>query len=92
MPEMDGALGFPRPEDDLPRLPVSALGPLLFGSLSPVRALSDELADVWPRVAPLLAGGMAPDPATSRDYEVAAHWALYCDNYLEGFQIGRAHV
>jgi choline monooxygenase len=29
--------------------------------------------------------------ARSRDYEVAANWALYCDNYLEGFHIPFVH-
>lgn len=27
----------------------------------------------------------------AKDYEVAAHWALYCENYLEGFHIPFVH-
>ncbi|MDA0196038.1 MAG: hypothetical protein O2951_13505 [Bacteroidetes bacterium] len=30
-------------------------------------------------------------PEISRDYEIKAHWALYCDNYLEGFHIPFVH-
>ncbi len=35
--------------------------------------------------------GMTYAPRRSRDYEVAANWALYCDNYLEGFHIPFVH-
>ena len=31
------------------------------------------------------------DPVTSKDYFVNANWALYCDNYLEGFHIPFVH-
>ena len=31
------------------------------------------------------------DPDRSRDYEVKANWALYCDNFLEGFHIPFVH-
>jgi choline monooxygenase len=31
------------------------------------------------------------DEATSREYLVKANWALYCDNYLEGFHIPVVH-
>jgi choline monooxygenase len=32
------------------------------------------------------------DPARSRDYLVQANWALYCDNFLEGFHIPFVHT
>jgi choline monooxygenase len=31
------------------------------------------------------------DPTRSKDYVVLANWALYCDNYLEGFHIPFVH-
>ncbi|MDH5609245.1 MAG: hypothetical protein OEY56_07175 [Cyclobacteriaceae bacterium] len=31
------------------------------------------------------------EPSLSKDYLVNAHWALYCDNYLEGFHIPFVH-
>ena len=34
----------------------------------------------------------APEPAKSRDYMVNAHWALYVENYLEGFHIPFVHA
>ena len=32
------------------------------------------------------------DPTRSRDYLINANWALYCDNYLEGFHIPFVHA
>ncbi|MBN8133980.1 hypothetical protein J0J29_23280, partial [Vibrio vulnificus] len=32
------------------------------------------------------------EPARARDYLVRANWALYCDNYLEGFHIPFIHA
>jgi len=34
---------------------------------------------------------LQPDTEGFRTYEVKAHWALYCDNYLEGFHIPFVH-
>ena len=31
------------------------------------------------------------DASQSKDYLVNCHWALYCDNYLEGFHIPFVH-
>jgi choline monooxygenase len=31
-------------------------------------------------------------PALSTEYIVKAHWALYCENYLEGFHIPFVHA
>ena len=31
------------------------------------------------------------DEGTSNTYEIDAHWALYCENYLEGFHIAYVH-
>ena len=31
------------------------------------------------------------DPNHNKDYLVNCHWALYCDNYLEGFHIPFVH-
>jgi choline monooxygenase len=36
-------------------------------------------------------GQFTADAGRSRDYLVRANWALYCDNYLEGFHIPFVH-
>ncbi len=91
MPEMDGALGFPSPADDLPRVPLERWGPLLFASLEPAAPFDAWMGPVRDRLAFVDLDALVLDGASSRDYEVAASWALYCDNYLEGFHIPFVH-
>jgi choline monooxygenase len=91
MPEFEGARDFPSSRDNLPTVSFSRFAGVLFASLDPavpfltlLSGISDKLRDV-----PL--DGMTYDPAAARDYTVRAHWALYCDNYLEGFHIPYVH-
>jgi choline monooxygenase len=87
MPEFEGVNGFPSATDDLPRVQLGELRPLLFAALDPAFAFDELIAPVRKRMA----AALAPDPAGSRSYEVAANWALYCDNYLEGFHVPFVH-
>ncbi|HRC86836.1 MAG TPA: SRPBCC family protein, partial [Thermoanaerobaculia bacterium] len=48
--------------------------------------------DLDPLVAELPIEQATFDASRSRDYLVQANWALYCDNYLEGFHIPYVHV
>lgn len=91
MPEFDGVVGFPGPSDDLPSLPVEALGPLVFTSLDPALPFDRFIAPVLRRVDWMPLDQFRFDQATSRSYDVNAHWALYCDNFLEGFHIPYVH-
>lgn len=91
MPEFEGAEEFPRPEDDLPRRTVRSWGPFHFASLSERDDFEDWFAPVAERLKFLDPDCLRFDPSRSRDYEVAAHWALYVDNYLEGFHIPFVH-
>ena len=90
MPEFEGA------RLPLRRRPPAAgavrpAGPLLFASAAPAFALDELLAPVRARVGWLRSAGAVRDPAARRDYQVASNWALYCDNYLEGFHIPFVH-
>ncbi len=87
MPEFEGVSGFPSPADDLPRVQLGELPPLLFAALDPAFAFDEMTAPVRERMP----SGLVPDPAGSRSYEVAANWTLYCDNYLEGFHVPFVH-
>jgi len=92
MPEFEDALDFPSAADDLPALPLGRFAGLLFASLAPAMAFEELVAPVVERLRgwfPL--ERLVPDPAAGRDYEVQAPWALYCDNYLEGFHIPYVH-
>lgn len=91
MPLFEGACDFPGASDDLPRVALARLGPLVFVSLAPREPFEALLGTLARRLEALPLAELAPRPALSRDYEVAAHWALYCDNYLEGFHIPFLH-
>jgi choline monooxygenase len=91
MPEFKDAEGFPTDADHLRPVPHGHWGPLHFASLDPERTLEQFLAPVVQRVGFLPLDRLQFDPETSRDYEVGANWALYCDNFLEGFHIPYVH-
>lgn len=82
---------FPRETDNLPRLGLGSLGPLRFASLNPVLDLEGVLAPVRERIGWLPLDRLRPVPSLHRDHTVDAHWALYCDNYLEGLHIPFVH-
>jgi choline monooxygenase len=98
MPEFEGVEGFPSAADDLRRVPSARLGPLVFAGVDPAMPFEDLVAPVRAAAATL---GVAVDamldrtsaPAEpARDYDVGGHWALYCDNYLEGFHVPFVHA
>lgn len=91
MPEFKEAKDFPRPCDDLHEFPVVKWGPFLFAGLSndiDFNAVIDKMND---RVGFLPLDEFTFDEGRSKEYLVHAHWALYCDNYLEGFHIPFVH-
>jgi choline monooxygenase len=92
MPEFEGAEGFPSAADDLPRVPMGAWEKLLFVSLAPAAPLEEVLRPVKERCGFLPLNQAMFEPARSRDYGVNANWALYVDNYLEGFHIPYVHA
>lgn len=91
MPEFEGAEGFPSESDHLPAVTAATWGPLVFASLAPVCAFDELIAPVRERLEWLDVSSLRFDASTSREYQVAANWALYCDNYLEGFHVPFVH-
>lgn len=91
MPEFDGVEGFPSPVDCLPELPLHRWGPLLFTALDPAFPFEEWIEPIRARAEGLPLERAVFDPDTSRDYYIQAHWALYCDNYLEEFHIPYVH-
>lgn len=91
MPEFEETADFPSPSDDLPTLPLHRWGPLLFTSLEPAYDFEDWIRPVRERVDWLQPERFAPYPPHSSDYLIDANWALYCDNYLEGFHVPYVH-
>jgi choline monooxygenase len=91
MPEFDGVAGFPSAADDLPAVPHGAWRQFLFAAADPAMPCEEVVAPVEERVGWLPIERALFDRERSKDYEVRANWALYCDNYLEGFHIPFVH-
>ncbi|NHF58547.1 aromatic ring-hydroxylating dioxygenase subunit alpha [Flavobacteriaceae bacterium TP-CH-4] len=91
MPEFKETRDFPRPCDHLYRFPLRHWGPFLFAGLEPSFDFQQVIDGMNNRVGFLPLEEFKLDISRSKDYFVDAHWALYCDNYLEGFHIPFVH-
>lgn len=90
-PGFEDAIDFPSAEDDLPRVPFGTWSKFLFSSIDPAFPLEEVLEDMKTRLSWLPLDDFIFDPTRSRDYLVQANWALYVDNYLEGFHVPYVH-
>ena len=91
MPEFGAAKNFPAPSDHLLRVPFGLLGNQAFASVDPAAPLDEFLGDLRGRLAWLPLHEFRHDPARDRNFDIAAHWALYVENYLEGLHIPFIH-
>jgi choline monooxygenase len=92
MPEFKGVKNFPAEEDDLTRVPLYEWGPWLFTSLDLKAKPEKYFKAMQDRVAWIPLHEFVFRPEYSSEYTVKAHWALYCENYLEGFHIPFVHA
>ncbi|REJ77899.1 MAG: aromatic ring-hydroxylating dioxygenase subunit alpha [Acidobacteria bacterium] len=89
MPEFEQVECFPGPEDDLHEYASADWNGFVFAGIDPiskVEALFGPLDNA--------SEGFVYESlklASTRSYKVSAHWALYCENYLEGFHIPYVH-
>ena len=91
MPEFKTAEDFPRPCDHLANLPLKEWEGFLFASLQPTISFDDIVKTLDERLSFLDIANFRYAPEYDKIYNVHAHWALYCDNYLEGFHIPFVH-
>src|SRR5437660_3820258 len=91
MPEFEGTKDFPSPADDLPQVGLGAWERFLMVSLAPAMPFEEAVAPMRARLAGLPFNALVYDAAGAREYLVNANWALYMDNYLEGFHIPYVH-
>ena len=89
MPEFADVEDFPTEADDLKIVPFAQLNEFLFASIKPFTDFGEFIGEV---------SELFSDPAflklklaSKKEYEVEANWALYCENYLEGFHIPYVH-
>lgn len=91
MPETQGMQNFPCSDDHLAAVSHARWRQFHFASLDPAFAFEEWTADMDRKTAFMPVESFRFAPERSRDYLVKAHWALYCDNYLEGFHIPFVH-
>lgn len=91
MPGMDGVPDFPAKSDDLRLFNYAEVLGLGFVGLETTQKCADWLQPVIERTAYLPWHKLKYRPEYFKDYPLAAHWALYVDNYLEGFHIPFVH-
>ena len=89
MPEFDDVEDFPSVTDDLHHYSLADRGGFLFVSCRPVADFDSFVGEARESIFKVKANELTL--TNSKDYEVAAHWALYCENYLEGFHIPYVH-
>jgi choline monooxygenase len=91
-PGFEAAQGFPRASEHLARVALAARGALHFFSLAPVQPFAEWADPLDRRLGFLpLADLRAGDAASARCFLVRANWALYVENYLEGFHVPFVH-
>ena len=91
MPEFKEARDFPSAADDLPRVAFGEWSGQAFASLAPAAPFEEFLGGVRAGIEAEALVALRHDRTRDREFTVAAHWALYVDNYLEGFHIPFVH-
>lgn len=92
MPEFKEVEDFPSKDDDLTKLPMFQWGKLLFTSLNQSIEARPFFQEMMQRISWIPLEEFTFRPEHSRDYIIDANWALYCENYLEGFHIPFVHA
>ncbi len=92
MPEFKEVEGFPSAEDNLHQLNLFQWGKWIFTSLMKDLPTADFFEPMMSRLRWLPLQDFCYRPELSKEYKVEANWALYCENYLEGFHIPFVHA
>ena len=91
MPGFEGVENFPDEEDNLTSLGIRSIGPMQFVQTMGAHLWDDQFGEMLRSMSWFDHDELTFRPDCSRDYHVDAHWALYVDNYLEGFHVPYVH-
>lgn len=91
MPAFEGAEDFPTQADHLTPVSFEEWLGLIFVSLNPAVPFEVMTQPIRERLSWLPLDTLQLVDEGTTDYHVNAHWALYCDNFLEGFHIPFVH-
>jgi choline monooxygenase len=92
MPKTEHMQDFPSKTDDLAEVSVAKWRQFIFSSLAPEYRFDELIKDIDERVGWMPIEDFSFREDLSKEYYVQANWALYCDNYLEGFHIPFIHA
>ncbi len=91
MPKTEGMKNFPTDNDNLTKIPTARWKQFIFVSLLPSFDFNELINEIEQRVGWMPIEKFKYRKDLSKEYYVNANWALYCDNYLEGFHIPFIH-
>lgn len=91
MPEFKETENFPSEMDNLPSLKLGKLGNFFFTSLAPQLSFEQVFQPILDRMYWFPFEDLVYNNTESNVYTIKTHWALYCDNYLEGFHVPFVH-
>ena len=92
MPEFREVKDFPSADDDLHSLPLFHWNHFLFTTFATRFPPQHFLKDMMERVEWMPLNEFHFQPDLSKEFFIEANWALYCENYLEGFHIPFVHA
>jgi choline monooxygenase len=92
MPEFKEVKDFPSADDNLKQLSMHQWGKWIFTSLNQILPPESFLGEMMNRIGWMPVNDFNFRADLSKDFIVKAHWALYCENYLEGFHIPFVHA
>ena len=89
-PGFKGVKNFPEKKDNLQNFPIINWNDFIFTSVNPKININPIFDDISIRLKKNYTN-IKFNPSLSKTYELDAHWALYCENYLEGFHVSFVH-
>ncbi len=92
MPEFKEVENFPAESDHLHELNLFQWKKWLFTSLGQKYPVDVFFRDMMQRVSWMPLDNFVYRPDLSKEFYVKANWALYCENYLEGFHVPFVHA
>ena len=90
-PGFEGVENFPTENDNLKNIPYKSWNNFIFTSIKSPINIDGVFKDIDSRLAYYPFQKLCYDSNQSNTYTINAHWALYCENYLEGFHVPFIH-
>jgi choline monooxygenase len=91
MPGFEDVKNFPTKKDNLQSIPILKWNNFIFVSLNPSIDITPIINDIEIRLPGFPFDELTHNENSSAAWEIDAHWALYCENYLEGFHVPFVH-